>query len=199
MGYRRRFRRRTVRESDSDDESDKDSIKDVGKPKAETGAKRCYDPSTSNKVFWCYIIAILLWILLIYLLRLYIKADFIVWLVLLIPVVLFAIGAYNANKITIEVESSVFQNNYLSLGLLIVIPLLTWISKDFAGDKKRFISVLILAVILNVIAMIDIWVTRDNLSVVKHVKSIIQTMASVLIVYALYTYYLEKPTSAFTD
>jgi hypothetical protein len=156
-----------------------------------------YDQSVSNAIFYGYIIGVILWIAIVVWFCLYAKADFIVWCILLLPVIIFIVGAYNSNKITYDVEDSVFQSDYLSLGLLIVIPLLTWITKDFPGDRNRMISILVLAVILSMLSMIDMWVTRKWISVVKHNKSILQTMSLVLIIYALYSYYLEKPTGVF--
>lgn len=150
-----------------------------------------------NSVQWVYIIAIVLWIILIIMLRLYEKNDWLCWIMIIIPIILFIIGYINAKDITPDVEGSVFQSDYLSLGLIIIVPLLTWINKDYGGDRRRFIAILVSAVILNLISMIDLWLPARWLSVVKHAKSVLQTMSVFLIIYALYQYYLEKPQNIF--
>jgi hypothetical protein len=153
-----------------------------------------YDQGVSNSIFYGYIIGIILWILLVIFFCISsIKINALGYVILFIPIVIFAIGAYNSNKITYDVEDSVFNADYLSLGLIITLPLLAWVSKDYPGDRTWLITIAILAIVLSLFSMIDIWVTRRWMSVVKHSKSILQTMSLILIIYALYVYYLSKP------
>lgn len=141
---------------------------------------------------YVYIIGLLVWIALVCQFKLY-KTDVFGWLIILIPIVLFLFGYVNAANITLDVEDEVFQANYLSMGLIVVVPLLTWINKNYNGNVKCFTSILVLALIITMLSMIDIWVTCDWLRVVKHAKSIMQTIAIVLIVYALYIFYVASP------
>ena len=91
----------------------------------------------------------------------------------------------------------VFQSNYFAFGLLIVVPLLTWLSKDYVGNRQKFINILIAALILAMLGLLDVWVTKKWLSTVKHTKSVLQTMSLILIIYALYIYYLHRPQGVF--
>lgn len=143
-----------------------------------------------------YILAIIIWIIIVVMLSLHHHNDYICWIILSIPIVLSIFGAVNAYKITADVEDS-FTVTSLSLGLLIVVPLMTFINRDYKGDRQRFISILVLAIILSMISMIDIYVSVSWLPLIKHFRSILQTYSIVLIVYALYSYYLEQPQSLF--
>ena len=138
-----------------------------------------------------YIAASLVWIFILYYLCLY-QTDLIGLLILFIPILAFAIAYANAGALTIEVEEDMFKANFLSLGLLILLPLLTWIGKDFEGDKSKFVCVIILALIFTMLSLIDIWVRRRWFSIVKHIKSVFQTLALTLIIYSLYSYYAQK-------
>jgi len=139
-----------------------------------------------------YIVFIIIWLILIYIFKLFI-ADYLGWIIITIPIVIFLFGYINANKLTSDVENEVFQANYLSIGLLVVLPLLTWMNKDYNGDKKQFTSILVFALIITMCSMFDIWIGIQWLSLIKHLRSCLQTMSLTLLIYALYTYYVSKP------
>jgi hypothetical protein len=141
-----------------------------------------------------YIFSSLFWILLIYLLKLY-QTDFFGILILLIPLVIFTISFINSSNINEEVENNLYKANYLSIGLIIVLPLLTWFTNDYKGDTQKrikFISIIIVALTLTLFSLVDIWISKKWYPVVKHVKSVFQTMSITLIIFALYMYYVER-------
>ena len=140
----------------------------------------------------CYITGALLWILILHFLKLY-RADFYIVLILAIPFLCFAIAFVNAPYITGELEDELFKSNYLSIGLIIVIPMLTWINNDYSGDKRNYTRILILAIITTLLSMVDIWVTNRIFPVLKHCQSILQTFSLVLLIYGLYSYYSDAP------
>jgi len=141
-----------------------------------------------------YGVFLVIWIILVIFLGL-IRSPMSVldWLILLIPIAIFIFGMINASSITTEVEDAVFEADFLSLGLVIVLPLLAWISRDYGGDRQFFIRVIVTALILSMLSLLDIWVSAKMLFVAKHSKSALQTMAITLLIYALYTYYVECP------
>ena len=158
-----------------------------------------YDESRIFYIRGVYTIAILIWIVLVTVLGLY-KFDVLGWLILLLPIAIFLISIINAGSLTVEVDGEVFQGNYLSIGLLIIVPLLTCVHRSFGGDpisKSYFNGMLILAVILLLLSMIDVWVPPSYLSLVKHSRSIFQTMAIALIMLLLYVFYLAGPETTF--
>lgn len=67
-------------------------------------------------------------------------------------------------------------------------------NKEYTGDKRLFIQIVVFAIILNMASMFDVWVTKNWLSVVMHFKSGLQTAALTLVIYALYMYYIEGPS-----
>lgn len=154
-----------------------------------------YSPDVAFSVKVVYVIAILLWIVVIAWLGLY-KGDTVAWLFICIPFVLFIFAMINSDSITIETEDLVFQSNYLTVGLLIVIPLLTWMNRDYKGnDKDKFVSLLVAMVVFILLSMLDIWVKKEYISVIRHIKSVLETFAVVILIYAFYTYYVEYPHS----
>jgi hypothetical protein len=152
-----------------------------------------YPDAISNVLFYIYIVAILIWIVLIIALRLYEGLDFIGWLILLIPLVLFALAASKIRHITYDVERYIFKNDYLSVGTVIVVPILIWLASNYRGDRQRYIRILITAIIFALLAILDCWIPRKWLPVERHIKTILQTFSIVLIIFALYSYFLEKP------
>lgn len=153
----------------------------------------CYSNNISNYVRMVYIITALIWIGIIIVFQLY-YTDIIGWLLLSIPLIVYAFGFCNANCLCREVEDYLFNSNYLAIGLIVILPLMSWISRDYNGrsieDAKRFKSILVVSIILILISMLDIWISRNWLSVYKHAKSAIQTLAIGLLIYGFYQYYL---------
>lgn len=149
----------------------------------------------SRMIVIIYVVGIILWIILILALDLFTtgKLTLISFFIILIPIAIFAFGIYNSKSITVEVEDELFVADYLPFGLIIVIPLLTWISKDYKGDKRQFINITIVAIILSMLSILDVWVAPKNLFAIKHIKSVLQTMSIALIVFAVYSYYSSYP------
>jgi len=133
--------------------------------------------------------AILLWIIIIVLMSLHSK-KVIPIIILLIPFINFCLAIYNADKIVCRKES--FNSNLLSLGLVIIIPLLTCLNKDSGPHRKKFITIAVLAIIFSLLTYIDYWVAPDDLYIITHIHSVFQTISLVLIIYALFCYYEIK-------
>lgn len=152
---------------------------------------RKYGRRKTKAVQIVYIASIVIWILLLWALSLY-TTDFVGYCILAIPIIVYAIGYFNASTLTVEVEESVFSLTALSIAILIVLPILAWVNKDFGGDKQFLVRIMIVAIILEMLSLIDIWVRPKWLSVVRHIKSVLQTAALTLLVFALYTYYMGR-------
>lgn len=150
-------------------------------------------PYSIRKQFWVdcvYIIALLVWVLIICLFRLYRSpGNF----VLLIPIVVFLIGIFNTGSIDDEVENTMFKASYLPMGLILSLALLSWMSRDFTGDKTQFVAVILLAMVFTLFTVIDIWIPRGWLAIHKHARSACQTMAVTLFIFAIATYYYQRP------
>lgn len=147
-----------------------------------------------------YMVAIIFWIFLMLSLGLVKTQNMSILhvFIFVIPLAIFVFGIMNSKVITVEVEDELFTADYLPFGLIIVIPLLTWISKDYKGDKRMFINTVIVAIILSMISVLDIWVAPKNLFAVKHSKSALQTMSIALIVFAMFSYYKNYPDAVLT-
>ena len=153
-------------------------------------------PEIALSIRATYLLAFLAWGVVIYTLELY-TCDLIGWLILMLAPLSFLLGYYNVLFLTATDEMELFTANYLSLGLVIVLPLLSWMSKDYGGNRQKFVAILILALILTMLSLVDFWTSRPWQSLVKHIKSILQTGALILLMYALYSYYIDVPHAVF--
>lgn len=158
------------------------------------GKNHCkyYSEETVEQIQFVYIISLVIWLLIICVFQLY-RSDLVGWVILAIPPIIFLAGYSNSYYLCEDVERENFQSNYFGVGLLLILPLLTWVNTDYKGDRKKFTRVLVLAVIIVMLSLLDVWVRKDYLSVCKHVKSSLQTIALVLLIFAFYTYYIENP------
>jgi hypothetical protein len=141
-----------------------------------------------------YVIALIFWTIVILALGLW-RTDLIGWIVLMVPPLVFIFGFVNANELTVEIEDQMFEANYLSVGLIIVLPLLMWINGQHhdqnPADRQHFIRIVVIALVLSMLSMIDLWVSREKVSLVKHGKSILQTASIALLIYGLY-WFVQK-------
>lgn len=145
---------------------------------------RPYDRPVRIFIQIAYIIAIVIWLIIIYVLHLYKCLDPFGLLILSIPLFVFAIGFQNVCKQGKEVEGEMFRADFLALGLLFVSILIEW-KKEKTADRTTSWLIL-LAFIFIIFSVIDLWVTYKYLSLLKHIKSMFQTYAAVLLIYVLY-------------
>jgi MFS family permease len=144
---------------------------------------------------WIYLIAIVLWLVICFLLKLLPGRDWIEWGIIALPIALFALGWFFADEISEEVENYMFKTNVLTLGLIIAMPLLNWVA-DRHSNRRQFTEIMAVAIILSMITLLDVWVGHDKLCIVRHAESALQTMAITLLIFALYRYFVETANTS---
>lgn len=144
-----------------------------------------------RKIQIIYIIATIIWIILFFWLKSYFD-DCLSWIFLFIPIVIFSINYIYLKKINVETETEMFQGNYLSFCLLIVIILINWNHPLSKKDKLLFFRILLVAFIFITLTLIDFWVIPRYLIIMKHVKTIFLTIALTLLVLVFYLYYADS-------
>jgi hypothetical protein len=139
-----------------------------------------------------YIFISLFWILLISYFKLWDeKLSFILFL----PLAAFFLTFLYIEHISVYVEESMMQSNYLSLGLILALPMLSWMLKEYNGNKKHFITVIILALVLSLLTFVDVWVPENRITVYRHFRSSLQVMSVSLFIYALCAFYFYSYVS----
>lgn len=140
-----------------------------------------YPPGTIRILQFIYIISIFIWIFLVLILKIPLN-DTIGVLLLAIPIIVFLLSFINVARITVETESKLFNVTYLSIGVFVIIPMVT--NEKFSTSQIMKISTM--AMILAVFSLLDVWVPPDWVTVIRHVRSILQILSLSLIIYALY-------------
>ena len=150
------------------------------------------DKCKIDNIILLHISAIILWIFIIIALDLHYNNIFLI-VILSIPFINFGLIIFNSDEILYKEEG--FNSKLLAIGLFILIPLLTILSKDMREYRKKFIAIAILAIILTLFTYVDFWLPKNRLYIINHIDSILQTIALTLIIYLLYGYYEIQPTS----
>jgi hypothetical protein len=109
--------------------------------------------------------------------------------ILFIPLIAFFISFLYLEDVSPAVEENMSKTNFLSVGIILTFPILSWMVKEHNGDKKHFITLAIVALVLSLVTFIDIWVPENRLSIYRHIKSSFQVMSVCLFIYALIVYY----------
>lgn len=149
--------------------------------------RQTYKEDQVRQVQMLYISATILWIILIFIGGFY-ETDIAGWIILAIPLAVYAINFNNTCHITKEVENEMFQGNFLSFAFLVVVILINWAKTT---DKGKFYRILIVALILITLSLVDIWMSPKQMVISRHFRTILQTAALVLLVFVLYVYYTD--------
>lgn len=148
-----------------------------------------YIGDIKRNIEYVYIISIIAWIFLVVILKLWKYDDFIIWLILLLPIVVFIINYLSVGGFSCKMEDQMFRGNFLSFAFLVAIVLIHWNNPMGHHDKTEFFKILITAFILLMISLVDLWVDDKKMPVVKHIKTSLQTASLTLLALALYLYY----------
>ena len=100
-----------------------------------------------------------------------------------------SINLINVECCSLDVEKEMFKGNFLSFGFLITIILLNWKTPLEGQDKSKFFQLLVMAFILIMVSLVDIWVPMKFQSIIKHIKTVLHTAALALLALSLYLYY----------
>ena len=144
-----------------------------------------YDNDNLNIVQLLYLFAIILWIVIIWYLELY-NTDFIGGIILLIPIIYYIFSMYNIPQCTNEIEQEIFQYDVFLFGGALIAIL---ISNKHAEYSSYFYKLIFIGVLLAGISVTDIWTSKKNMFIYKHIRTILQTASTFVFVYLFYTFY----------
>lgn len=144
-----------------------------------------YDHYICMSIQYIYMVAAIIWLIIIYLLKFW-ESGLFGWIFLLIPLFIYGINLSNVEHQTVDLEDDMFQGNFLSFGYLIVLFIINW---EKVKDTRRLFTILMISLILIMFSLFDIWVPKHNIILIKHIRSILIVAALSLLAYALYIYY----------
>lgn len=148
-----------------------------------------YDKHVVTEIKTVYVLALIVWLFIIFFMGL-IKNDIIIFLILLIPVLVFAINFISAGEFTCKVEQQMFKGNFLYFGFIVAVILINWNKDMSATEKHDIFRIIVLSLILLMFSMIDIWISLEEQAIIKHIRTSLHTISLTLLAYALYEFYL---------
>jgi len=154
---------------------------------ARSSKKKKYTADCTQHIQLIYIIATIVWIIIVFALGLY---DVDIWglLILTIPIVVFFINFNNTCYVTEEIEEQMLKGNVLSFIFLITVILINW-SK--IKDKSQYFKILLLAILFIALSLVDIWSPPERYALTLHIRTIFNTLALILLVYVVYIYFYD--------
>lgn len=136
-----------------------------------------------------YITFAISWIALVIYFQLY-NYDSIMLIIVLMPPLIFLYTYIILPELDRSIETDIFQSNYLSITLLIVIPLFFNLSSKVPWDPRPM-SMVIIAIIAILLGIVDIWIPKSLLPVARHIKSGFETIGVFLLIAAVYIYFTK--------
>ena len=88
-------------------------------------------------------------------------------------------------------EDDIFTTTFISIGIIIAIPFLTFINKDkdLTDVTIKIVRLMFLSIILILLTYFHIWVPLRYRHIVKVIRSCIETLAVTLCIFAFTLYY----------
>lgn len=161
--------------------------------KNKDGCDRCnmhkYEEDIIKDIQWIYILAGIVWLILVYVLGL-LKPDIIVLLILLIPIIVYAINFVSISEHLCLIENQMFKGNFLYFAFITAIILINWNKDINSTEKHDLFKIVIIALILLMLSMVDVWLDPKQFAIVKHVRTTLHTASLTLLALALYMFYI---------
>lgn len=111
------------------------------------------------------------------------------WPLLTIPYGLFGLGIINSDEIADdEIEENVFSATFVTMGLIISLPLLTLINKE--KENKELSHIIFLGMIFTLFSYFHIWVDKPERHICKIIRSCLETIAVDLYILALTIFFV---------
>lgn len=147
--------------------------------------KSCYGKDKCWSLKIIYLVAIIVWIVIVVCFSLY-KLPF--SYLLIIPPILFCFTISNGSYINIEVESEIGRIIYFPMLVILCINLYNWIAKDTSGNGEKMIHCIFIAMVSLLLSSVDIWTHKKWIFAIRHISSVFETYTISLIVYVIILY-----------
>ena len=128
-----------------------------------------------------YLIACMIWIILC----LWLSVTNII--IIVGPLLVFLLAFFNADKINNGNEELVFQFDFVTVGIVLVVPFLVISIKKYK-ELQYLRVILCMAVVFSLLSLVDLWVLPRHLYIVRHTQSILETFSLFLIIYVFIEY-----------
>jgi hypothetical protein len=142
-----------------------------------------------------YIMAIIIWILLIVGVGLlnYKEGRLLYLIICFIPIAIFSYTFIILGTTNLSTQN-VFKSNVVSIGLLFFFPLFAQMMTFNHADIITFTKMMIIGFSISLISLYDVWTdSRDN-AILQHTKTILHTYAITLVLASLCFYFIIKST-----
>ena len=160
-----------------------------------------HDDASIDDIRLVYVIAILLWILIIWCLELY-NTDLVGILILAIPIIFYVFSIFVVVDCTKDTEKDVLQTDVLLFGSALIT---VFVSVKYIEYSSYFYKLIFIGVLLAAIGSTDIWLSKKHAHLYKHIKIVLQTASTFIFVFLFYTFYVvayntsEVNVNPFTD
>jgi hypothetical protein len=112
----------------------------------------------------------------------------------MIPYIAFIISLLSISKITEDQDTNMTKASYLSMGVVLMIPVINWITNEIPQYSSLITGIFIMSLCFSLVTFIDIWLPRDYMSLYYHFRSTFQVMSVTLLIYSLTIFFMHRKT-----
>lgn len=114
-------------------------------------------------------------------------------MILFLPLGYYFIGFFNAETICdCEIANDIFTVTFINTGLLLSLPIITYLNKENSDSKINHI--VYLAMVLILLSYPHVWASLEVRHIYKIARSCLETMAITLYIFVLTTFFLKSDT-----
>ena len=88
-------------------------------------------------------------------------------------------------------EDWVFRTNYANVAVVLIFPLILWASSRI-NLHNEFLLLITVSTIFMLLTFYDWWVSDDKFSIIKHFRTVFQTISITVVIIALKMYYHDR-------
>ena len=146
----------------------------------------CHNLETGLYIRYVFIIFMIVWTFVIAYNKFFLLAA---CPILTIPYGLFGLGILNSDNIADdEIEENVFSTTFVTMGLIISIPLLTMINKD--KQNRELTHIVYLGMIFTLFSYFHYWVDKEERHICRIMRSCLETIAVTLYILTLTIFFV---------
>jgi len=159
----------------------------------DTKGKKNFKIMEKNSVKKIYLGALVIWAMIIIAMGLY-NSSFLGWFALSFPVVAFVINYRTAVNDEVNADQESIRANILTFVFISAGIFAAWRNpkRKFRVNNGKYLSIIILALMLLLFTLLDLWVTKCDLILQMHFNTVLHTMSLSLLAYAVVEYYVDN-------
>lgn len=154
---------------------------------------KTYSSDVVRNIRFLYVVAAVFWTVLILMLCIPQRGDFIIIVLICIPYLILIFNYFSIPKVSPQMERDVNQGVavFVSFSSVVILALTNWNEAELGNRKPKsdYFKIVAVALGLLILSFIDIWGSNKQIPLIRQGRSILQAMSITLLIITFYLYF----------